>query len=67
MEQYLIYLRKSRSDLEAEAHGEGETLSRHEHTLLELAKRQHLNGPAGTTDGERDGRSAAYGRRACHG
>ena len=29
MEQYLIYLRKSRSDLEAEAHGEGETLSRH--------------------------------------
>lgn len=28
MEQYLIYLRKSRSDLEAEAHGEGETLSR---------------------------------------
>ena len=42
MEQYLIYLRKSRSDLEAEAHGEGETLSRHEHTLLELAKRQHL-------------------------
>lgn len=43
MEQYLIYLRKSRSDLEAEAHGEGETLSRHEHTLLELAKRQHLN------------------------
>ena len=25
MEQYLIYLRKSRSDLEAEAHGEGET------------------------------------------
>lgn len=43
MEQYLIYLRKSRSDLEAEAHGEGETLSRHEHALLELAKRQHLN------------------------
>ena len=39
----ISYLRKSRSDLEAEAHGEGETLSRHEHTLLELAKRQHLN------------------------
>ena len=39
MEQYLIYLRKSRSDLEAEAHGEGETLSRHEHTLLELAEK----------------------------
>jgi site-specific DNA recombinase len=29
--------------MEAEAHGEGETLARHEKTLLELAKRQHLN------------------------
>ena len=27
---YLIYLRKSRADLEAEARGEGETLARHE-------------------------------------
>lgn len=36
---YCIYLRKSRSDIEAEAHGEGETLARHEKLLLELAKR----------------------------
>ncbi len=39
---YVIYLRKSRADLEAEAHGEGETLLRHEKALLDLAKRQHL-------------------------
>lgn len=43
MEQYVIYLRKSRADAEAEARGEGETLARHEHALLELAKRTHLN------------------------
>lgn len=41
--QYCLYLRKSRSDLEAEAHGEGETLARHEKALLELAKRLNLN------------------------
>lgn len=35
-----IYLRKSRSDREAEARGEGETLARHERILLDLAKRQ---------------------------
>lgn len=40
---YCMYLRKSRADTEAEAHGEGETLARHEHVLLELAKRQKLN------------------------
>lgn len=40
---YCIYLRKSRADLEAEAHGEGETLLRHEKALLDLAKRQKLN------------------------
>lgn len=39
---YCIYLRKSRADLEAEAHGEGETLARHEHSLLALAKKMHL-------------------------
>lgn len=39
---YCIYLRKSRADMEAEAHGEGETLARHEKTLLELADRQKL-------------------------
>lgn len=40
---YCIYLRKSRADLEAEAHGEGETLARHEKLLLELAKRDEYN------------------------
>lgn len=39
---YCMYLRKSRADLEAEAHGEGETLARHEHALLEHAKRHSL-------------------------
>ena len=42
-EEYCIYLRKSRADLDAEAHGEGETLARHERILLELAKRERLN------------------------
>lgn len=41
--QYVIYLRKSRADIEAESHGEGETLLRHEKALLDLAKRQKLN------------------------
>lgn len=41
--QYCMYLRKSRADIEAEAHGEGETLLRHEKALLDLAKRQKLN------------------------
>lgn len=41
--QYCIYLRKSRADMEAEAHGEGETLARHERMLLELSKRLNLN------------------------
>lgn len=40
---YCIYLRKSRADLEAEAHGEGETLARHEQALLLLAQRQGLD------------------------
>ncbi|MBX5436723.1 MAG: recombinase family protein [Alicyclobacillaceae bacterium] len=38
-----IYLRKSRADLEAEARGEGETLSKHRRTLMELAKRYHYD------------------------
>lgn len=42
MERYAMYLRKSRADLEAEAHGEGETLSRHKTALLSLAKRMNL-------------------------
>lgn len=40
---YCLYLRKSRADAEAEARGEGETLARHEKTLLELAKKLRLN------------------------
>lgn len=39
MPDYAIYLRKSRKDAEAEAHGEGETLARHKRILLEYAKR----------------------------
>ena len=42
MEQYAIYLRKSRADAEAEAHGEGETLARHQTALLALAKKLDL-------------------------
>ena len=38
---YCLYLRKSRADLEAEAHGEGETLARHEAALMSLAARQN--------------------------
>ena len=43
MEQYCLYLRKSRSDTEAEARGEGETLARHKAALDELALRQNLS------------------------
>lgn len=39
---YAIYLRKSRADVEAESHGEGETLARHEKTLLDLARKMEL-------------------------
>ena len=42
MSAYAMYLRKSRADVEAEARGEGETLARHEQTLIELAKNQKL-------------------------
>lgn len=40
---YLMYLRKSRADMEAEARGEGETLARHEKILIELAQKMSLN------------------------
>lgn len=43
MEQYCIYLRKSRADMEAEAKGEGETLKRHKEALVELSKKMGLN------------------------
>lgn len=39
---YCIYLRKSRKDIELEKYGEGETLARHKHTLLEIARKQNL-------------------------
>ena len=40
---YVMYLRKSREDAEAERRGEGETLARHERALMELANRMKLN------------------------
>lgn len=43
MQNFVMYLRKSRADMEAEAHGEGETLLRHEKILLEIAKKMKLN------------------------
>ena len=41
--EYCMYLRKSRADMEAEAHGEGETLARHERALMDYAKKHKLN------------------------
>jgi len=37
MEYYCAYLRKSRKDIDAESHGEGETLARHEKRLRDYA------------------------------
>ena len=37
MKYYCAYLRKSRKDMEAEAHGQGETLARHEKRLKDYA------------------------------
>ncbi len=39
----VMYLRKSRADLDAEKYGEYETLDRHKSTLLNLAKEMSLN------------------------
>ena len=44
---YCMYLRKSRADLEAEARGEGETLSRHLQILTRLADQMGLDVPPG--------------------
>lgn len=41
--EYCIYLRKSRADVEAESHGEGETLAKHKRILLALAKKLKIN------------------------
>lgn len=43
MKRVVIYLRKSRADIEAESRGEGETLTKHRKTLLKLAKEKNLN------------------------
>ena len=40
---YVIYLRKSREDIDAEKRGEGETLARHERILNGLTNEQGLN------------------------
>lgn len=42
MNQYALYLRKSRADLDAEARGEGETLAKHRAALTALAKQRGL-------------------------
>lgn len=41
--KYLMYLRKSRADREAELRGEMETLARHERMLFETARRMNLS------------------------
>lgn len=41
--EYVIYLRKSRADLDAESRGEGETLAKHKSILLKLANSHKLN------------------------
>jgi DNA invertase Pin-like site-specific DNA recombinase len=40
---YCLYLRKSRADLVAEARGEGETLAKHEHILMDTARHMGLS------------------------
>lgn len=40
--QYCLYLRKSRADRDAEMHGEGETLARHEQILKALANKMEI-------------------------
>ncbi|QKG85025.1 recombinase family protein [Kroppenstedtia pulmonis] len=42
MERVAMYLRKSRADIEAEAKGEGETLTKHKKALLTVAKQKKL-------------------------
>lgn len=43
LNRVVMYLRKSRADIEAEMRGEGETLSKHKKALLELAHRNEYN------------------------
>lgn len=42
-DEYGMYLRKSRADLELEAMGEGETLARHQHMLENLAAKHDIH------------------------
>lgn len=42
MDQYALYLRKSRADLDAESRGDGETLAKHRAALTEYARRRGL-------------------------
>ena len=42
-EMYAMYLRKSRTDLELEAMGEGETLARHQNMLMNLAAKHDIH------------------------
>lgn len=42
MNEYAFYLRKSRADIELEALGSGETLSRHQTILLDLAEKRGI-------------------------
>lgn len=42
MEQYIIYLRKSRQDRDAESQGAGDTLARHRGALLDLSRKMNL-------------------------
>ena len=43
LELYALYLRKSRTDLELEAMGEGETLARHHNMLMNLAAKHDIH------------------------
>jgi DNA invertase Pin-like site-specific DNA recombinase len=43
MNKVCMYLRKSRADLEAEARGDGETLTKHKKALFKVAKSLELN------------------------
>lgn len=42
-DDYLMYLRKSRKDIEAELSGEGETLKRHEKILMDLSQKMNIH------------------------
>lgn len=42
MKHYACYLRKSRKDMDAESHGQGETLARHEKILKDLAEKMNI-------------------------